>query len=87
MALFGISHEAWELELYATFSQYFHFHLQAKAPGRLLFDQVCKQLSLLEVDYFGLEYQDGQGITVRTQCQRLERPARTCNNKQPIASH
>merc|ERR1719210_431051 len=39
------------------------FQVQAKAPGRLLFDQVCKQLSLLEVDYFGLEYQDGNGIT------------------------
>lgn len=32
--------------------------LQAKAIGRLLFDQVCKQLNLLEADYFGLEYQD-----------------------------
>ena len=46
----------------------FPFHslyLQSKATGRILFDQVCKQLSLLEVDYFGLEYQDGNGITVR----------------------
>lgn len=32
--------------------------LQAKAVGRLLFEQVCKQLNLLEADYFGLEYQD-----------------------------
>merc|ERR1719210_2925534 len=39
------------------------FQIQSKAPGRILFDQVCKQLSLLEVDYFGLEYQDGNGIT------------------------
>jgi len=41
------------------------FQIQSKATGRILFDQVCKQLSLLEVDYFGLEYQDGNGITVR----------------------
>lgn len=34
---------------------------QAKATGRVLFEQVCKQLSLLEADYFGLEYQDGPG--------------------------
>merc|ERR1719210_366947 len=39
------------------------FQIQSKAAGRILFDQVCKQLSLLEVDYFGLEYQDGNGIT------------------------
>ena len=26
---------------------------------------MCKQLNLLEVDYFGLEYQDGQKVTVR----------------------
>ncbi|XP_049801238.1 FERM, ARHGEF and pleckstrin domain-containing protein 1 [Schistocerca nitens] len=34
------------------------FQVQAKALGRVLFDQVCKQLHLLEADYFGLEYQD-----------------------------
>ncbi|XP_012527358.1 FERM, ARHGEF and pleckstrin domain-containing protein 1 isoform X2 [Monomorium pharaonis] len=34
------------------------FQVQAKALGRLLFDQVCRQLHLLEADYFGLEYQD-----------------------------
>ncbi|RZC37224.1 titin-like [Asbolus verrucosus] len=34
---------------------------QAKALGRLLFDQVCKQLHLLEADYFGLEYSDVGG--------------------------
>lgn len=39
------------------------FQVQSKASGRILFDQVCKQLNLLEVDYFGLEYQDGHGIT------------------------
>ena len=39
---------------------------QAKAPGKILFDQVCLQLNLLEVDYFGLEYQDLSGITVRS---------------------
>uniref|UniRef100_A0A8D8Y1G1 FERM, RhoGEF and pleckstrin domain-containing protein 2 n=1 Tax=Cacopsylla melanoneura TaxID=428564 RepID=A0A8D8Y1G1_9HEMI len=36
------------------------FQVQVKALGRVLFDQVCKQLNLLEADYFGLEYQDGQ---------------------------
>lgn len=25
----------------------------------MLFEQVCKQLNLLEADYFGLEYQEG----------------------------
>lgn len=29
--------------------------------GRVLFDQVCKQLHLLEADYFGLDYVDGSG--------------------------
>ena len=37
---------------------------QAKAAGRMLFEQVCKQLNLLETDYFGLEYMDSQGVTV-----------------------
>uniref|UniRef100_A0A1B6G4V9 Moesin/ezrin/radixin homolog 1 n=2 Tax=Proconiini TaxID=565685 RepID=A0A1B6G4V9_9HEMI len=37
------------------------FQVQAKAVGRVLFDQVCKQLHLLEADYFGLEYQDSSG--------------------------
>lgn len=39
--------------------------LQAKALGRVLFDQVCKQLHLLEADYFGLEYQEPNGTKVR----------------------
>ncbi|BES97352.1 FERM, RhoGEF and pleckstrin domain-containing protein [Nesidiocoris tenuis] len=38
------------------------FQVQAKAIGRVLFEQVCKQLHLLEADYFGLEYQDHSGI-------------------------
>ncbi|XP_024943894.1 FERM, ARHGEF and pleckstrin domain-containing protein 1 isoform X6 [Cephus cinctus] len=37
------------------------FQVQAKALGRVLFDQVCKQLHLLEADYFGLEYQEMNG--------------------------
>ncbi|XP_015126163.1 FERM, ARHGEF and pleckstrin domain-containing protein 1 isoform X2 [Diachasma alloeum] len=37
------------------------FQVQAKAMGRVLFDQVCKQLHLLEADYFGLEYQEPNG--------------------------
>lgn len=42
------------------------FDLQAKAMGRVLFEQVCKQLHLLEADYFGLEYADGGGTKVIT---------------------
>jgi len=38
---------------------------QAKALGRVLFDQVCKQLHLLEADYFGLEYQEPNFTKVR----------------------
>lgn len=37
--------------------------LQAKASGKMLFEQVCKQLNLLETDYFGLEYTDNRGST------------------------
>ncbi|XP_018572731.1 FERM, ARHGEF and pleckstrin domain-containing protein 1 isoform X2 [Anoplophora glabripennis] len=37
------------------------FQVQAKAVGRVLFEQVCKQLHLLEADYFGLEYSDVNG--------------------------
>ncbi|XP_053601583.1 FERM, ARHGEF and pleckstrin domain-containing protein 1-like isoform X2 [Plodia interpunctella] len=37
------------------------FQIQSKALGRVLFDQVCRQLHLLEADYFGLEYQDANG--------------------------
>ncbi|KAH6937983.1 hypothetical protein HPB50_006075 [Hyalomma asiaticum] len=32
------------------------FNVQYKAAGRVLFDQVCRVINLLEVDYFGLEY-------------------------------
>jgi len=39
------------------------FQVQAKATGKILFDQVCQQLNLLETDYFGLEYQDSRGST------------------------
>jgi hypothetical protein len=53
------------LELWPGGAQKTFFPFQSKASGHILFDQVCKQLSLLEVDYFGLEYQDGHGITVR----------------------
>lgn len=40
------------------------FFFQAKALGRVLFEQVCKQLHLLEADYFGLEYADNHGTKV-----------------------
>ncbi|EEC18683.1 FERM, RhoGEF and pleckstrin domain-containing protein, putative, partial [Ixodes scapularis] len=32
-----------------------------KAVGRVLFEQVCRVINLLEVDYFGLEYADSTG--------------------------
>ncbi|KAM7301035.1 hypothetical protein ISCGN_016597 [Ixodes scapularis] len=34
---------------------------QYKAVGRVLFEQVCRVINLLEVDYFGLEYADSTG--------------------------
>merc|ERR1719232_2270135 len=39
------------------------FQVQPKASGRILFEQVCKQLNFLETDYFGLEYNDNKGST------------------------
>ncbi|XP_055643717.1 FERM, ARHGEF and pleckstrin domain-containing protein 1 isoform X5 [Toxorhynchites rutilus septentrionalis] len=39
------------------------FQVQAKALGKVLFEQVCRQLNLLEADYFGLEYQEAQSGT------------------------
>lgn len=39
------------------------FQVQAKATGKVLFEQVCRQLNLLEADYFGLEYQESQSGT------------------------
>ncbi|XP_058060757.1 FERM, ARHGEF and pleckstrin domain-containing protein 2 isoform X2 [Anopheles bellator] len=39
------------------------FQVQAKATGKVLFEQVCRQLNLLEADYFGLEYQEAQSGT------------------------
>ncbi|XP_035221728.1 FERM, ARHGEF and pleckstrin domain-containing protein 1-like isoform X2 [Stegodyphus dumicola] len=38
------------------------FQLQSKNLGSVLFEKVCKFLNLLEVDYFGLEYEDDKGI-------------------------
>lgn len=37
------------------------FNVQYKAAGRVLFEQVCRVINLLEVDYFGLEYADSTG--------------------------
>lgn len=45
--------------------------LQAKAVGRVLFDQVCKQLHLLEADYFGLEYLDSTKTRVAIHSYKL----------------
>ncbi|XP_062717284.1 FERM, ARHGEF and pleckstrin domain-containing protein 1-like isoform X5 [Aedes albopictus] len=39
------------------------FQVQAKALGKVLFEQVCRQLNLLEADYFGLEYQEAPSGT------------------------
>ncbi|XP_017847403.1 FERM, ARHGEF and pleckstrin domain-containing protein 2 isoform X1 [Drosophila busckii] len=39
------------------------FQVQAKALGRVLFEQVCRQLNLLEADYFGLEYDENSTHT------------------------
>lgn len=39
------------------------FQVQAKAMGKVLFEQVCRQLNLLEADYFGLEYQEAPSGT------------------------
>nr|CAI5841543.1 unnamed protein product [Callosobruchus analis] len=44
------------------------FQVQAKAMGKVLFEQVCKQLHLLEADYFGLEYSDAHGTKGLMQC-------------------
>lgn len=45
----------------------FFYSLQAKALGKVLFEQVCRQLNLLEADYFGLEYQEtGSSIKVHS---------------------
>lgn len=36
----------------------FSERIQAKALGKVLFEQVCRQLNLLELDYFALEYNE-----------------------------
>ena len=33
-------------------------HLQKDSKGQVVFDQCCKELDLLEKDYFGLRYVD-----------------------------
>ncbi|GFT82000.1 FERM, ARHGEF and pleckstrin domain-containing protein 1 [Nephila pilipes] len=40
------------------------FQLQAKSLGQVLFEKVCKFINLLEVDYFGLEFEDDK----KTKC-------------------
>lgn len=52
------------------------FLLQAKAMGRVLFEQVCKQLHLLEADYFGLEYQDLAGTRVSWSTRKFDKTYR-----------
>ncbi|KAF8768336.1 FERM like protein [Argiope bruennichi] len=53
------------------------FQLQAKSLGQLLFDKVCKFLNLLEVDYFGLEYEDDKKakcwLDARTLCSQISK--------------
>lgn len=41
------------------------FSFQAKALGKVLFEQVCRQLNLLEADYFGLEYSESTNANVK----------------------
>lgn len=44
---------------------------QAKALGKVLFEQVCRQLNLLEADYFGLEYEESNSnVKVSSECNR-----------------
>ncbi|GIY37797.1 FERM, ARHGEF and pleckstrin domain-containing protein 1 [Caerostris extrusa] len=38
------------------------FQLQAKSLGQALFEKVCKFINVLEVDYFGLEFEDDKKI-------------------------
>ncbi|KAB0372691.1 hypothetical protein FD755_015444, partial [Muntiacus reevesi] len=42
----------------------FAFHMQQRAPGKVLLDAVCNHLNLVEGDYFGLEFPDHKKITV-----------------------
>lgn len=49
----------WYINVYHVFLLF-----QSKALGRVLFEQVCRQLHLLEADYFGLEYQDANSTRV-----------------------
>ena len=65
MAFNAMLKQSWIICEYVHVNHQHVSFFQAKAPGKILFDQVCKQLNLLEVDYFGLEYQDLSGITVR----------------------
>ena len=38
---------------------------QKRAPADVLFNEVFKHLGLEETDYFGLQYFDNKGITVK----------------------
>ncbi|XP_077472709.1 FERM, ARHGEF and pleckstrin domain-containing protein 1 isoform X2 [Stigmatopora argus] len=40
------------------------FDVSVKASGKVLFDLVCTHMNLIEGDYFGLEFQNHQKITV-----------------------
>uniref|UniRef100_A0A6Q2Y9T0 FERM, ARHGEF and pleckstrin domain-containing protein 1 n=1 Tax=Esox lucius TaxID=8010 RepID=A0A6Q2Y9T0_ESOLU len=41
------------------------FDVSQRASGKVLFDLVCTHLNLVEGDYFGLEYEDHNKMTVR----------------------
>ncbi|XP_023243661.1 FERM, ARHGEF and pleckstrin domain-containing protein 1-like [Centruroides sculpturatus] len=43
------------------------FQIQYKTLGHILFEQVCRMLNLLEVDYFGLQYSDASGTKTSSQ--------------------
>ncbi|GAB6019752.1 hypothetical protein CHUAL_001305 [Chamberlinius hualienensis] len=46
------------------------FHVPHKSLGQGVFDLSCKQLNLLETDYFGLEYEDSNHIKYWLDCQK-----------------
>lgn len=46
------------------------FHVPHKTLGQAVFDLACQQINLLEIDYFGLEYEDSNHIKYWLDCQK-----------------
>lgn len=64
--LFNVIHLMQNRILFMQFDIMMNFlHFQAKALGKVLFEQVCRQLNLLEADYFGLEYSESTNANVK----------------------